>query len=129
MEGRVIATGSREQTRGCNTERAYHVYRNFNANAEGGPGSPAVDKPAASPFGPVTYKPRIPNIFARRQQQQQQQSQSNSPRASTDVPTLATPVEAQRSVDTTPRTSLQQPSAPLSQALAPEGEKVEERQN
>ncbi|SPO23849.1 uncharacterized protein UTRI_03620_B [Ustilago trichophora] len=75
------------------------------------PGSPAVDKPAASPFGPVTYKPRIPNIFARRQQQQQQQqqqhSQSASPRASTDVPGTSTPAEAQRSVETTPRTSIQ----------------------
>ncbi len=76
------------------------------ANNEVAPGSPAIDKPGASPFGPVTYKPRIPNIFARRQQQQQQ-SQSGSPRASTDVTGSSTPMESQRSVDSTPRTSLQ----------------------
>ncbi|KAJ9479329.1 Vacuolar protein sorting-associated protein 54 [Pseudozyma hubeiensis] len=74
-------------------------------NSETVPGSPALDKPAASPFGPVTYKPRIPNIFARRQQQQL--SQSGSPRASTDVPPSSTPGETQRSVESTPRTSLQ----------------------
>ncbi|TKY89302.1 hypothetical protein EX895_001833 [Sporisorium graminicola] len=69
-------------------------------NSEVAPGSPALDKPANSPFGPVTYKPRIPNIFARRQQQQQQ-SQLGSPRASTDVTGTSTPIES------TPRTSLQ----------------------
>ncbi|CDS01356.1 hypothetical protein [Sporisorium scitamineum] len=74
-------------------------------NSEVAPGSPALDKPAASPFGPVTYKPRIPNIFARRQQQQQ--SQLGSPRASSDVPGNSTPMGSQQSVESTPRTSLQ----------------------
>uniref|UniRef100_V5EJY0 Vacuolar protein sorting-associated protein 54 n=1 Tax=Kalmanozyma brasiliensis (strain GHG001) TaxID=1365824 RepID=V5EJY0_KALBG len=69
------------------------------------PGSPALDKTGASQFGPVTYKPRIPNIFARRQQQQQ--SQTNSPRASTDVARTSTPMESQKSLETTPRSSLQ----------------------
>ncbi|KAJ1026761.1 hypothetical protein NDA16_002058 [Ustilago loliicola] len=83
---------------------------------EAAPGSPAGDKPSTSQFGPVTYKPRIPNIFARRQQQQQQQqqSQSNSPRASTDVQGTSTPSEAQRSVETTPRTSIQLSQQPAS---------------
>ncbi|GAC97411.1 retrograde transport, endosome to Golgi-related protein [Pseudozyma hubeiensis SY62] len=85
-------------------------------NSESVPGSPALDKPAASPFGPVTYKPRIPNIFARRQQQQL--NQSGSPRASTDVPPSSTPGETQRSVESTPRTSLQiQQQQPASATL------------
>ncbi|KAJ1018211.1 hypothetical protein NDA18_006370 [Ustilago nuda] len=85
-------------------------------NNEAAPGSPAVDKPSTLQFGPVTYKPRIPNIFARRQQQQQQQqhSQSISPRVSTDVQGSSTPSETQRSVDTTPRTSIQLPQQPIS---------------
>lgn len=74
-------------------------------NGETVPGSPARDKPVASPFGPVTYKPRIPNIFSRRQQQQL--SQAASPRGSTDAPGSTTPAETQRSVESTPRTSLQ----------------------
>ncbi|SOV03942.1 uncharacterized protein UDID_04485 [Ustilago sp. UG-2017a] len=92
-------------------------------NNEAAPGSPAVDKPSTLQFGPVTYKPRIPNIFARRQQQQQQQqhSQSNSPQASTDVQGSSTPSETQRSVDTTPRTSIQLPQQPISSQGA-EGE-------
>ncbi|SPO45549.1 uncharacterized protein PSANT_03235 [Moesziomyces antarcticus] len=85
---------------------------------ETAPGSPAVDKPPSSPFGPVTYKPRIPNIFARRQQQQQQQqqqSQSNSPRGSTDIPGTLTPSETRRSAEATPRSSLQQQPTTASQ--------------
>ncbi|SNX83862.1 uncharacterized protein MEPE_02570 [Melanopsichium pennsylvanicum] len=90
-------------------------------NTETAPGSPAVDKPAASPFGPVTYKPRIPNIFGRRQQQQHQ-SQSGSPRASTDVPGASSLVDAQRSVETTPRTSMQLQQQPPSTQEAPQGD-------
>ena len=74
-------------------------------NSEVAPGSPSLDKPAASPLGPVTYKPRIPNIFARRQQQQQ--GQLGSPRASADVTGTSTPMESQRSLEGTPRSSLQ----------------------
>ncbi|CBQ73230.1 conserved hypothetical protein [Sporisorium reilianum SRZ2] len=100
-------------------------------NSEVAPGSPALDKPAASPFGPVTYKPRIPNIFARRQQQQQQ-SQLGSPRASTDVPGNSTPVASQQSVESTPRTSLQmqrqQSQVATATAAAVQGAPSEEAQ-
>lgn len=95
---------------------------------ETAPGSPAVDKPAASPFGPVTYKPRIPNIFARRQQQQQQQqqqSQSNSPRGSTDISGTLTPSETRRSAEATPRSSLQQHPTTASQRPSQEAAGVD----